>query len=164
MIDTNHLGSYLNDHLAGAASAIEMLEHRLDADPQLPLHDVLDEIRSERGILRSLIDDLGASQSTAKQAAGWVAEKVSRLPREVAKTGGNAAFNSMVELEALQLGICGKRALWVMLQALTDEHSRIAELPLTDLLEQADRQVEVVESVRVATGRQTFTAREGSED
>jgi len=44
------------------------------------------------------------------------------------------------DLEALAIGVWGKRLLWGALIELSDVDDRIAELPLHDLTEQAERQ------------------------
>ena len=77
------LETYLNDHLAGSVSAIELLERAVDEHrnsalgPQLA--DLLAAIREDQEVLRGLMTRLGYSEHSLKQAGAWLAEKIGRL-------------------------------------------------------------------------------------
>lgn len=157
MIDRDRLGEYLNDHVAGAEGAIDMLQRRLEEDPDARLSQVLAQIRADKAVLEQLITDLSLSGNPLKAAVAWAGEKVSRIKREVDRMR-SSALARLFELEMLQVGIAGKRALWVLLQGLQDADPRIAALPLEDLIAGADEQAQTVEAVRIEAGRAALTA------
>ena len=142
------LATYLNDHLAGAAAAIALLDRLAATDGEagfrVRMRNLRSEITEDRRILETLIVRLGASPSAPKQAAGWLAEKLARLKIGSGPGDTLARFES---LEVLALGVIGKRCLWRALEALA-----IPELSSTDLAalaERATRQYELVEHERL---------------
>ncbi len=107
------LGTYLHDHLAGAAYAIDLVEFMRDCHQDDDLGpfaaEILIEIKKDGDTLRGIAERVGASGSTLKEAASWVGEKISRF--KLGHHGGNglATFEA---LELLAIGILGKRAHW----------------------------------------------------
>jgi hypothetical protein len=71
--------------------------------------------------------------SCAVRAAGAAAEMAGR----VGTVGSPKPFT---DLEALAIGVWGKRLLWGALIELSEVDERIASLPLSDLSDQAERQ------------------------
>src|ERR1043166_4740818 len=104
----DNLHTYLNDHLAGAVAAIELLdaliEHHSEDRFGKPFRDLRDEIHEDRETLRDLIRKVGASESAIRKAGAWLAEKFSRA--KIGDTGDSAEL--LQALEALALGITGK--------------------------------------------------------
>lgn len=156
MIDPNRLAEYLNDHLAGAELALQILRRRATAGTDPLLAGVLEEIESDRGVLEGFTADLDLSQSPVKKAAGWLGEKIVRL-KSLFDRAHRSALGDLQELELLQIGIAGKRGLWVLLQALQDEDPRIAELSLDELIRRADSQSDRVQAARIQTARDALT-------
>jgi hypothetical protein len=80
---TEVLGTYLNDHLAGANAGVEMarrLHERAVAGPDAAaLGRLAEEIEHDRNELRGLIERLGQAGHPIKKAAGWFAGKAHRL-------------------------------------------------------------------------------------
>lgn len=155
MIDQDRLGEYLNDHAAGAEGAIDMLQQRLEEDADPRLSQVLQQIRADKAVLDQLIADLDLSGNPLKSATAWAGEKVSRIKREVDRMR-SSALARLFELEMLQVGIAGKRSLWVLLQGMQDADPRIAALPLDDLIGRADEQAQTVATVRIEAGREAL--------
>ena len=115
------LAVYLNDHLAGATLGLELVRRtaRENRDSTLGsfLTDVLlPEIDEDRRTLQRLMGQIGIAPSRPKIAAAWLAEKLGRL-----KLNGElrrySPLSRLVELEGLAVGIEGKRALWLALEA-----------------------------------------------
>ena len=110
------LDIYLNDHLAGSVAAIELLEkviehHSEDRFGKI-FRDWRADIQADQETLRNLIRKLGAEESAIRKAGAWVAEKFSRI-----KIGDVDDSASLLQaLEALALGITGKRLLWRSLE------------------------------------------------
>ena len=57
------------------------------------------------------MDQLGVTPNPAKQAVAWAGEKAGRLKLN-GELRGTSPLTPFVELEALSLGIEGKRLLW----------------------------------------------------
>jgi hypothetical protein len=157
MIDVQHLTSYLNDHLAGAEMAIDLLASRQDRDPDPRLQPVLEDIREDRSVLEQLMAAMDLSPSPVKQASGWMVEKASRVGRGLSRAV-HSEIVPLLELETLQIGIAGKRALWVSLQEVADQDAHIAGLDLDGLVARADAQIAVVQDVRRGVVREVLTA------
>jgi hypothetical protein len=144
------LDTYLNDHLAGATSAIQMLERAADdhTDTALgpQLLNLLAAIREDEEVLRGLIRRLGYSEHSLKQAGAWLAEKVGRL-----KVGASheRALARLELFEALSLGIYGKLKLWRSLRAVLPRHAELEELDLPRLDRRAQEQHDLVEGWRI---------------
>ena len=77
------LDSYLNDHLAGSVSALELIEHWAHLHDGKPLgvffSQIDTEIRADQNVLRNLIHRLGVEESSLRQAGAWAAEKLGRV-------------------------------------------------------------------------------------
>jgi hypothetical protein len=106
------LATYLHDHLAGAAHAIDLLESMRRQHMDEPLGRfaarLLVEIEADRAVLRELAERTGVGSSGLKELAAWLGEKVSRIKLRDHEAGD---FGTSQALEFLELGIHGKWAL-----------------------------------------------------
>ena len=106
------LTTYLQDHLAGAMHAIELLKAIRDHYAGKPLgrfaSELLIDIEADRDVLARLTENTGGASGGPKEWASWLAEKVSRLKLKHDSGDGLGTFEA---LEFLVLGIHGKRAL-----------------------------------------------------
>ena len=139
MANREALDSYLNDHLAGSAAAVELVERLRANNPGTPLGAHLEglgrEIEADRDTLGDVMERLGVVRSTPKQVVGKVMETLSRLRLNERVTGG-AAVTRLMELETLSLGIEGKVSLWRSLNHVADSHPELAEFDLASLVVQ----------------------------
>lgn len=150
-----HLATYLNDHLAGAAAALELLEHLERTHPDLApfLATLRRDIEDDRRELETLMARVGATPGTARRAAAWVAEKFARLKLSVDDLAGDK-LRLLESLEAVAIGIHGKASLWRALRVVP-----AARGPDYDrLVARADEQRERVEAVRLGAARGAFAA------
>ena len=154
------LATYLNDHLAGSVGALDLLDHlareserREDVSFFRALHQ---EIAAEQAQLRELLRELGGEESGVRKAAGWVAEKVTRLKLRWDDPGDNG-LRRFEALEALALGITGKLSLWRALAAVADGIPVLQRLDLALLQRRAEDQYAAVERRRLAAAREAFT-------
>jgi hypothetical protein len=146
-----HLATYLNDHLAGAATALEVLDAlSKHQDPELlqavrALHVA---IAADRDRLLDAMRSAQIAVSTTRQAAGWLGERMAaakvRLDDPL-----DRGLRTFELLELVALGIDGKRALWAGLRAC-----RLSSLSLTDadfaaLAARADEQRSAIEPHRL---------------
>jgi hypothetical protein len=159
MVDRKLLGIYLNDHLAGSTSGVELARRAAGANRGTPLGDDLarlaKEVDEDRESLKTIMESLELGQDRVKVAAGWSAEKLGRLKLNGRLTG-YSPLSRVVELEGLALGITGKLALWRALRGLADAEPRLDAAELDRLRERAERQRDAVEAHRVSAARDAF--------
>ena len=83
MLDTDMLGTYLNDHLAGSTAGLELVRRARGSNEGTSLGRFLGELEAEiaedRAALEAVMDRLGVGKDRLKVAAGWMGEKVGRL-------------------------------------------------------------------------------------
>lgn len=159
-MDDNALGTYLNDHLGGAAFGSDLarkLESEGDASLKADMAEVAPEIEADRETLAGLMDQLEMTQNPVKQVTGWVAEKVGRVKLS-GMSSGDEDLGTFLSLEALSLGIEGKRSLWVALQEVQSLDPRLQEVDLPTLITRAESQRGVVERHRIDFARRAFGA------
>ncbi|MEU0074955.1 hypothetical protein ABZ027_36295 [Streptomyces sp. NPDC006332] len=159
--DTDLLGVYLNDHLAGAVLGVDrarmLTKAESERDPELAdaLRPIVDEIAEDRAGLLEIMRGLDVPVRRHKIAAGHLAERAGRL-----KANGRIVRRSplapMVELELLRLGVEGKAAGWRTLRRLADTDHRLDRGRLDNLLERAQRQRDTLERLRLRQITQTF--------
>lgn len=150
---TAPLALYLNDHLLGATSGTELARRVAKQHARSPAGQTLvrlaDDVAQDRSALLRIMRDLGVPARRYRIAAGWVLEKAGR-----AKTNGfvlrRAPLSSIVELEALRVGVEGKRLMWQALIALNGTRSRALDAEqLTELHQRALTQGEVLEGLQL---------------
>lgn len=150
MPDKN-IGAYLNHHLAGSVAGLEALERLEAAEKDTPMGRVLTELRAEgaadRRVLEELMARLKVSESETQKATAWLGEKVFRvlLPLNEQRAGELHLF---LALEALALGLQGRRALWLALAA-AQETPALQGLDYQTLVRRAEDQRDRVEKLRL---------------
>jgi len=155
---TRYLAIYLNDHLAGATGAIEMIRRatRQYEGSELGAFfaSIGPEIEDDRSVLKATMAEHGIAMQRPKLVGGWLVEKAGRL-----KFNGHLLRRSpltpLLELETLATGISGKLLLWRALQAAGWESA--AGRPLEELVARAERQRHAVEERRRAAARDAFS-------
>jgi len=155
------LGIYLNDHLAGATGGIELVRRSAGAHGGSPagstLQRLAEEIEQDRDTLLEMMVALGIPVRHYKVYSAWVAEKVGRL-----KLNGHlldrSPLSSLLELEALRLGVEGKASLWRTLGEVAEHEPRLDAVRLDGLLQRATAQVDTLEEMRVQTSKEIFGA------
>lgn len=147
---------YLNDHMAGARFGSDLARRLAERMGKATMHAVAAEIEEDRQTLQRVLERLGTSRNAIKEATTWVAEKASQV-KFSGLTARHREFGLFMALEALSLGIEGKRSLWVALADVADHHPELNEFDLTALRERAAAQRQVVETERTAAARRAFT-------
>jgi hypothetical protein len=156
------LETYLQDHLAGAMHAIELLESIRDEYGSEPVGKfagrIVVEIEADRGVLRALTERVaaGSDSITAKEAIAWLSEKVSRLKL---RRGGKNGLGLFESLEFLSLGIEGKLALWRALAEIAPNDSRLLGMDFEDLCGRARSQRAMTEEWRLEAARTALGAK-----
>jgi hypothetical protein len=160
------LDSYLNDHLAGSIGALELLDHWIKLCEGKPFAKFLSELRKEidadQSTLQELMRTLGTKESTIRPVGAWVAEKFSRA-RFAAAGDGIGGLGRVLVLEALEMGISGKKLLWRALAAA--DLPRTGNINFVQLEQRAEEQIARVELERRRAAREAFSGnRAKSED
>ncbi len=153
------LERYLNDHLAGSAGAVRLIDHlatcQEDPGEREFFRSLKSKVEADREQLRELLARAGLKESAALQAAGKLTAGASNL--KLKWEGMEPGELGMVEaLEMLALGIQGKRLLWLMLSELAPAIPEWKGVPFADLELAAIEQRDAVEERRLRHGRDTL--------
>jgi hypothetical protein len=149
--EERRLATYLGDHLAGSAGGLTTARRLADALRDGPhgsaLERLVSELRGERAFLRRVCDRLGVHTPLVRQAVGVVGALGLRLRDQLPLLG---APTPLEQLEALAVGVWGKRLLWGTLGRLAEADERLADLAddLDRLAAQAERQERDLLAVR----------------
>jgi hypothetical protein len=144
----------LEDHLAGAAYAIDLLgairERHADESLGQFAAGMLVELEADSAILKELAERIGRGPSGLKGVSAWIAEKVSRLKLKHDSSDGLGTFEA---LEFLAVGIQGKLALWRALTAVSPGDARLDQVDFDHLVERAEIQHSRMEERRLEAAR-----------
>ena len=143
--------TYLGDHAAGAAGAIDVLSglvrrHRGTRTGAV-LRNLLDDIRADDRTLRAFASTVGANGRRPKRLFGKAAGTLTRARF----AGTDQSFALFEALEMLAIGILGKRSLWRALGEVADARPEIRRLDLAELEARAEEQFARVEDLRLET-------------
>lgn len=152
MAEQRSLDVYLNDHLAGATGACELIG-RFQSDNQgTPLGQILadlaTEIEEDRQTLQDLMERLGAAKNPLKQATTLVMEKLSRF--KLGTSPADSGLSRLLTLETLYLGVEGKACLWRALRILAPHYDALADTNFDTLIKRAESQKSRLEQERIA--------------
>ena len=155
------VGIYLNDHLAGASGGIELAHRLADAEHGTDLGEQITalakEITEDRAALVRIMRSLDVTPRHGFSALGWTVEKVARL-----KLNGRllhrSPLSTLVELEALRLGVLGKHQLWTTLAHTYAKDPRLNTDRLHELRHRAEVQAFTLENLRQAAAVDALTA------
>jgi hypothetical protein len=151
------LAIYMNDHLAGSAYAIDLVEFMRDTYVGEELGQfagwLLGEIEADRVVLKRLAERVGGGSSKVKELTAWLGEKVSRLKLGHGANNGLGLFEA---LEFLEIGIHGKLELWRALGAVGSADPRLRGVDFEHLASRAEKQREEVERRRLRVAHFVF--------
>jgi hypothetical protein len=135
------LATYLNDHIAGSAHAVDLLEALCNQHANEPLGEfagrLLAEVQADRAVLKGIADRIGDGSSKLKEMTGWMAEKVTRFKLHRDRQSGFGTFEA---LELLALGIYGKLLLWRALALIAPMDARLQGVDFVQLATRAEAQ------------------------
>jgi len=151
------LTTYLQDHLAGALHAIELLKamrHHFAGEPLGAFAaEMVAEVEADREVLAKLTESAGGTAGSMKEWGAWLAEKVSRFKLKHSSADGLGTFEA---LEFLVLGIHGKRALWRALVEVASSDPLLRGVDFAELIARAENQHQKVEERRLACAHFVF--------
>ena len=140
---------YLDDHLAGSATATQILEV-LHEDTGLGAWSLalLKEIEADRRVLTDLRLRIDQTPNLLKDAIGWFAGALGRVKLHQQVSG---AVGKLEALEALAVGIQGNHALWKALEVAADP--RLSGVDFEQLRGRALAQYGEIEERRLEVAR-----------
>ncbi|MET8953538.1 hypothetical protein ACWEO4_10635 [Streptomyces sp. NPDC004393] len=155
------LGIYLNDHLAGSTVGTRRAAHlvrSLRGSPyEAALGTIAAEITEDRATLLAMMRKLGVPARRYKVLAGGALELAGRL-KSNGRLIGRSPLTTLLELELLRLGVEGKAAAWRSLRRIADSDRRLDPERLDQLIERAQRQLRVLEDLRLRQSQQALPA------
>jgi hypothetical protein len=143
----------------GSVAAVQLLDHLVLANAAKPHETFFIALRREvcedQMALEKMLHDLHGTEGLMRSAAAFVGEKLSRAKLLVEDPSGSrlAYFE---KLEALALGIEGKRALWRALDAVASDTPTLQDVDFDRLNQRAEAQRKRVEAVRIEAAREAF--------
>jgi hypothetical protein len=157
---TNHLATYLNDHLGGATVGTR-LARRIAGNNRsneygAVLEQVATEIEEDRDALLEVMERLSVSQNQLKVVTAWATEQATRVKLTSLLTG-SPQLGRLEELEALSLGVAGKLAMWTVLAPTVGGDERLRGIDLEELIRRARSQRQRVERLRRRAAVDAFT-------
>jgi len=162
-VPISDLASYLNDHLAGSISALELIAHWAETHKGEPVGNFFArteaEIKADQETLRDIMHSLGVEESKVRKAGAWAAEKVGRA-RLIIAGDEPGSLGLVLTLEGLIMGVTGKKLMWASLAA--------AKLPVLnsynfeELQHRAEQQIERMDAERISAAREVFAGTLGS--
>jgi len=157
---SDHLATYLHDHLAGSNFGVELVENLKEQHRNEPLgqfaSDLKIEIESDRKTLQKIADQVDSGAPHLKEAVAWVGEKISRFKLRHATP---VEFGTFEALELLALGIQGKLHLWRALEVIAPDDQRLLGIDFEALITRAQAQHAEVEERRIQAANAAFRNR-----
>ena len=155
----DHIGTYLNDHLAGSVVAIELMENMesvFEGKPTAPfIAQLRADVEADRQELEQLMTRLEISESRTRKASAWLTDKFTQLKLRL-DDPAHGDLRLFESLEALSLGIEGKRSLWLALSAAAEESPKLRIADYARLQQRAEEQRSRVETKRLELAKSAF--------
>ena len=157
--NVRQLVSYLNDHLAGSVSAIELIDYLIKTHEGEDLAKFLqllrDDVVADQDVLKKIVHRFHANESALRKAGAWLVEKFARA--KLAAAGQKKNQLGLVQaLEVLVLGVTGKQLLWRALNASIGTSPLLRGIDLARLEERAIEQIERLETQRLEVAREVL--------
>jgi hypothetical protein len=157
----DRLSIYLNDHLAGATTGVNLARRAAGRNRSTAYGDALaaisEDIDHDRRALMHVMDRLGVGQDHVKVALGWAVEQAARL-KFTGELLGYTPLSRLEEIEGLALGVEGKLALWQALRRTHGPDPRLDAVDLDELVSRARSQRRRLERLRMQAARDAFVS------
>ncbi len=155
------VGIYLNDHLAAATGGVELFKRTARSLHETQVGAALErmaiEVSEDRATLQDVMRSLDVPQRQYKMYAAWAAEKAGRL-KPNGHLRSRSPLSTLVELEAMLVGVEGKSALWRTLGVLAQSDSRLDAGRFAALQDRARQQANTLEDLRAEAAAEVIAA------
>lgn len=158
LMSRDALPTYLNDHLAGSVTAVELLDRlieQVDGDVRTRVVELRSEIAADQQTLEDILHQVGGHESGVRALAGWLAEKAGQL-KLLFDDPQRGKLGRLEALEILRLGVHGKRGLWTALRAVQPQIPELHGVDFERLEQRAVAQHAQVEELRVESARRVL--------
>ncbi len=139
MREQQRLNIYLDDHLALLVGELELARRCKGNNAGTKLGDFLTdwiaEVQAQQTTARSVLQAVGGKESTLKNGAAWIAEKLGRFKLNDAVLH-YSDLSRLLELEGLAMAAQERLALWETLDVVAAYDLRLADLPFAALRDQ----------------------------
>jgi hypothetical protein len=147
-MDQTQMRRYLEDHLSGADVGLSIASRLGRAHPGTEISAAMarmtDAIREERGIVADALDRLDAPPDLARRAMGVVGS--------LGRLAGSLPFvpepSLLEDLEALALGVWGKRLLWGAIGRVQEFEGGFDGIDVDELAARAEQQEKEILELR----------------
>lgn len=147
------LGIYLNDHLTGAGAGIALVRRAARAHEDTVagprLAALAEEISEDRDSLREVMMALGVPANNFRMLLGIAVAQAGRL-KPNGRVFSCSPLSDVLELEAIRVGVEGKKELWRTLHTLARSDPLLDTEAMGRLLARAERQADALEVLRLA--------------
>lgn len=162
----DYIATYLNDHLAGSVVAVELMENLETVYAGQPIADFIAKLRADIEVdileLEDLMGQLQISESRTRKASAWLTEKFTQLKLRL-DDPAHGDLRLFESLEALSLGIEGKRSLWLALSAAAELSPQLRIADYQRLQQRAEEQRARVEDQRLELARKALSLEQPAE-
>lgn len=162
----DYIATYLNDHLAGSVVAVELMENLETVYAGRPIADFIAKLRADIEVdireLEDLMGHLQISESRTRKASAWLTEKFTQLKLRL-DDPAHGDLRLFESLEALSLGIEGKRSLWLALSAAAELSPQLRIADYQRLQQRAEEQRARVEDQRLELARKALSLEQPAE-
>ena len=138
-MDEKSFAGYLNDHLGGSEAALKITERLVEQHGEdevgTYMRTLQKEIEEGQAAIRTALDVLGEGESVLTRSVGVVGGMLMWL-RDAAPIG--SAPTLLEDLEALAIGVWGKRLLWGTVARAAIYDPRFAVIDADGLAGQAE--------------------------
>jgi hypothetical protein len=138
-MDEKSFAGYLNDHLGGSEAAMKITERLVEQHGEDEIGAYMRTLRAEieegQDAIRTALDLLGEGQSVLTRSVGAVGGMLMWL-RDAAPMGSSPTL--LEDLEALAIGVWGKRLLWGTVARAITYDPRLTVLDAERLADQAE--------------------------
>jgi hypothetical protein len=157
---TKFLSIYLEDHSAGATAGTQRAARLADAEADSPdaaaLAKFATDVDTDLEALLTLMETMGIEPSRLKSGLASVGETIGAFKLN-GRVFERSPLSTIVELEAMQMAVRGKRCLWETLQVAMPQSTPI---DLASLIARADEQLEVLSGLHADRVASTFSAQQ----
>lgn len=138
-MDAKSFAAYLNDHLGGSEAALmitgRLVEQHGEDEVGLYMRTLRTEIEEGQAAIRTALEIVGQGESVLTRSVGVVGGMLTWL-RDAAPIGN--APTLLEDLEALAIGVWGKRLLWGTMARAASYDPRFAVVDADRLAAQAE--------------------------
>jgi hypothetical protein len=153
------LAIYMNDQLALGVGWRELARRARGQNEGTPLGEALERVATRIAedveTFEGIMARLGIGRDRLKPPLAIAAERLGRLKLN-GQLRGYSPLSRFAELDALAMGIEGKKVLWANLRDYADLAARLPSVDFDGLIERARRQRAELEPFRARAGRDAF--------